>query len=158
MRQLDFDYGTTVPIIIFIYHDPLVQSIHISLLAAVYLSGLILENHLYNGTDWTGIQMVCIMIRSAGITSSPKAQSWVMGLFTSIFCATTSTHLHLGHRHHWVVDVSALQVGSGGTWCPLPALGPAVPSMTPIPAPPCSCHCFFNSVTIEALCKGLYGT
>lgn len=66
MRQLDFDYGTTVPIIIFIYHDPLVQSIPVSLRAAVFLSGLILENNLHNGADWTGIQMVCVMIRSVG--------------------------------------------------------------------------------------------
>lgn len=47
MRQLDFDYGTTVPITIFIYHDPLVQSIHFSLHAAVFLSGTILDNNLY---------------------------------------------------------------------------------------------------------------
>lgn len=70
MRQLDFDYGTTVPIIIFIYHDPLVQSIHVSLYAAVFLSGIILENNLYNGTDWTSIQIVCVMIWLARITSS----------------------------------------------------------------------------------------
>lgn len=62
MRQLDFDYGTTVPIIIFIYHDPLIQSIHVSLYAAVFLSRIILENNLYNGMDRTSIQMICVMI------------------------------------------------------------------------------------------------
>lgn len=62
MRQLDFDYGTTVPIIIFIYHDPLIQSIHVSLYATVFLSRIILENNLYNGTDRTSIQMICVTI------------------------------------------------------------------------------------------------
>lgn len=57
MRQLDFDYGTTVPITIFIYHDPLVQSIHFSLYAAVFLPGTISDNNLYNSTDWMRIPM-----------------------------------------------------------------------------------------------------
>lgn len=70
MRQLDFDYGTTVPIIIFIYHDPLLQSIHVSLYATVFLSGIILENNLYNGKDWTSIQIIHVMICLAGIMSS----------------------------------------------------------------------------------------
>lgn len=70
MRQLDFDYGTTVPIIIFIYHDPLLQSIRVSLYATVFLSGIILENNLYNGKDWTSIQIIRVMICSAGIMSS----------------------------------------------------------------------------------------
>lgn len=80
MRQLDFDYGTTVPIIIFIYHDPLVQSIHVSLYAAVFLSGIILENNLYNGMDWTSIQIVCVTIWLARITSSRNGPELSYGL------------------------------------------------------------------------------
>lgn len=80
MRQLDFDYGTTVPIIIFIYHDPLTQSIRVSLYATVFLSGIILENNLYSGVDWTSIQIVCVTIPSAGITSSRNGPERSYGL------------------------------------------------------------------------------
>lgn len=80
MRQLDFDYGTTVSIIIFIYHDPLVQSIHVSLYATVFLSGIILENNLYNGMDWTSIQIICVTISLAGITSSRNGPELSYGL------------------------------------------------------------------------------
>ena len=80
MGQLDFDYGTAVPIIIFIYHDPLIQSIHVSLYAAVLLSGIILENNLYNGTDWTSIQIICVTTWSAGITSSQNGPELSYGL------------------------------------------------------------------------------
>lgn len=66
MRQLDFDYSTTVPIIIFIYHDHLLQSIHVSLYVPIFLPGIILENNLYNGKDWTSIQIIGVMICSVG--------------------------------------------------------------------------------------------